>query len=240
MPRKEKFVHLHCHSEFSLLDGAARIPDIVKTAKELGMHTVALTDHGNMYATIKFFTAAKEAHVKPILGCEIYMAPRSRFDKETKEDRSPHHLTLLAKDITGYRNLLKLVSLSSIEGFYAKPRIDRELLKRHKDGLVVLSGCPKGEIPSLIVAGQYAKAREAASWYKELLGDDFYLEIQDLGLPEYSKFNPELIKLGKELGIKLVATNDIHYVKKEDAYAQDVLLCVQTGSFLDEEKKNAP
>ncbi|MBU1027029.1 MAG: DNA polymerase III subunit alpha [Candidatus Margulisbacteria bacterium] len=237
MPSKPKFVHLHTHSEFSLLDGAGRIPDLVKTAKELGMPALALTDHGNMHAAVTFFTEAKAAGIKPILGCEMYVAPRSRFDKETKEDRSPSHLTVLAKDQEGYKNLLKLVSIASIEGFYAKPRIDKEILPKYAKGLVVLSGCPKGEVPTLIFQGKYDEAKKVALWYKELLGEDYYLEIQDVGLPEFAKYNPLLAKLSKEIGVKLVATNDVHYVKKEDAYAQDVLLCVQTGSFLDEEKR---
>ncbi|MFH1684302.1 MAG: DNA polymerase III subunit alpha, partial [Candidatus Margulisiibacteriota bacterium] len=237
MPHKEKFVHLHCHSEFSLLDGAGRISEIVKAAKEQGMPAVALTDHGNMYATVKFYLAAKAAGVKPILGCEMYVAPRTRFDKETKEDRSPHHLTVLAKNLVGYRNLLRLVSLASIEGFYSRPRIDRELLQKYSEGLIVLSGCPKGEVPGLIAAGNYEKAKITASWYKELFGADYYIELQDLGMQEFTKFNPQLAQLANELKIKPVATNDVHYVRKEDAYAQDVLLCVQTGSFLDETKR---
>jgi DNA polymerase-3 subunit alpha len=234
---RDKFVHLHVHSEFSLLDGAARIPELVKAAKEAGMHSIALTDHGNMYAAINFYQAAKQAGIKPILGCEMYVAPRSRFDKETKEDRSPYHLTVLAKNQDGYRNLLKLVSLASIEGFYSRPRVDRDLLEKYKDGLIVLSGCPKGEVPSLIVSGKYDQAKKAASWYKGLFGDDYYLEIQDLGLPDFKKFNPELVRLARALKIELAASNDVHYVKREDAYSQDVLLCVQTGSFLDEEKR---
>ncbi|NQT29142.1 MAG: DNA polymerase III subunit alpha [Candidatus Saganbacteria bacterium] len=237
MPHRDKFIHLHCHCEFSLLDGAARIPDLVRAAKEKGMHSLALTDHGNMYAAISFYKAAKEAGIKPILGCEMYVAPRTRFDKETKEDRSPHHLTVLAKNLQGYRNLLNLVSLASIEGFYSKPRVDRELLEKYKEGLIVLSGCPKGEVPSFIVAGREDEAKKTASWYKKVFADDYYIEIQDLGLAEYTKFNPRLVALAKELAIPLVATNDVHYIRKEDSYAQDVLLCVQTGSFLDDEKR---
>lgn len=237
MPHRGKFVHLHVHSEFSLLDGAARIPDIIRGAKEQGMYAVALTDHGNMYAAIDFYAAAREAGIKPILGCEMYVAPRTRFDKETKEDRSPYHLTVLAKDLPGYRNLIKLASLASIEGFYSKPRIDRELLEKYHKGLVVLSGCLKGEVPSLIVQGKYEEAKRTAAWYRELLGEDYYLEIQDLGLPEFKQLNPQLAKLAQELNIKLVATNDVHYVRKEDSYSQDVLLCIQTGTFLDEEDR---
>ena len=152
------FVHLHTHSEFSLLDGMSRIADIVSRTKELGMKSVALTDHGNMYATVKFYQAAKEHGIKPILGCEVYMAPRTRFDKETKEDRSPYHLTLLAADLDGYRNLIKLVSLASIEGFYQKPRIDKEILEKYSKGLVVLSGCVAGEIPELILSQKIKEA----------------------------------------------------------------------------------
>jgi DNA polymerase-3 subunit alpha len=237
MPHREKFVHLHCHSQFSLLDGAGRVPDLIEAAKKSGMHTLALTDHGTMYGIISFFTAAKKMGVKPIIGCEVYVAPRTRFNKETKEDRSPYHLTLLAKDQQGYKNLMNLVSLASIEGFYSRPRIDRELIQKYRAGLVVLSGCPKGEVPSLLMAGQDEKAKAAAFWYKNLFGDDYYLELQDLDLPEFKALIPKLVKLGKELKIKVVATNDVHYVGKEDAYSQDVLLCIQTASFLDEVKR---
>ncbi|MDI6731703.1 MAG: DNA polymerase III subunit alpha [Candidatus Margulisbacteria bacterium] len=237
MPHKPKFVHLHCHSEFSLLDGAARIDDLISKAKEMGMDAIALTDHGNMYAAVEFYTTAKAAGIKPILGCEVYVAPRTRFDKETKEDRSPYHLTLLAKNQVGYRNLLKLVSLASIEGFYAKPRIDHELIEKYREGLVVLSGCPKGEVPCSLSADNYNKAKEVALWYKQLFGDDYYLEIHDLNLDEFQQLKPKLKNLGKELGIKLAAANDVHYLLREDAYAQDVLLCIGTGSLLSAEKR---
>ncbi|OGC23964.1 DNA polymerase III subunit alpha [candidate division WOR-1 bacterium RIFOXYB2_FULL_42_35] len=237
MPHQGKFVHLHCHSEFSLLDGAARISDLIQTTKDLGMQAVALTDHGNMHATINFYSTAKAEKIKPILGCEMYLAPRTRFDKETKEDRSPNHLTVLAANADGYKNLTQLVSLASLEGFYSKPRIDRELLEKHRRGLVVLSGCVKGEIPSLLMQDKVKEAREVAAWYKELLGDNFYLEMQELDIPEFRGLNPQLVKLSQELGIKLVATNDIHYVRKSDAYAQDVLLCIQTAAFVDDTKR---
>jgi DNA polymerase-3 subunit alpha len=237
MPHRDKFVHLHCHSEFSLLDGAGRITDLIAKAKEDGMPALAITDHGNMYAAIDFFTSAKAAGIKPIIGCEVYVAPRTRFDKETKEDRSPYHLTILAKNLIGYHNLLKLVSLASLEGFYSRPRIDRETLSKYHAGLIVLSGCPKGEVPSLLMAGEYEKAKQTALWYKELLGDDYYLESQELGLVEYKNLGSALVRLSKELEIKLVATNDVHYANKDDAYAQDVLLCVQTGAFLDDTKR---
>ncbi|MBI5399890.1 DNA polymerase III subunit alpha [Candidatus Saganbacteria bacterium] len=231
------FVHLHCHSEFSLLDGAGRISDLVSTAKKLGMPALALTDHGTMYAIIDFYRTAKAAGIKPILGCEMYQAPRTRFDKETKEDRSPYHLTVLAKNDQGYRNLLRLTSLASLEGFYSRPRVDWELLAKYPEGLIVLSGCLKGEIAQLLRTDQYEKARAIAGRHRELFKDDFYLEIMDLNLPEAVSVNTGLIRLGKELNIKLVATNDVHYVRRDDAYAQDVLLCIQTGAFLESTKR---
>ncbi|KAF0133837.1 MAG: DNA polymerase III subunit alpha [Candidatus Saganbacteria bacterium] len=231
------FVHLHTHSEFSLLDGMSRVEDIIKRTKDLGMKAVALTDHGNMYAEVKFFLKAKEHGIKPILGCEVYLAHRSRLDKETREDRSPYHLTLLAKNNEGYRNLLKLVSLASIEGFYQKPRIDKEILEKYSSGLVVLSGCLAGEIPKILLSGEIKKAEEIAKWHKNIFGDDFYLEIMDNGLEEQKKINPQLIDLSRKFEIKLAATNDAHYIHKEDAYGQDVLLCIGTGNFLEKENR---
>jgi DNA polymerase-3 subunit alpha len=237
MPHRKKFVHLHVHSEFSLLDGAARITDLVAAAHHLGMPALALTDHGNMYAAIKFYNAALAQGLKPIIGCEMYLAPRRRFDKETKEDRSPHHLTVLASNQTGYQNLLKLVSLASLEGFYAKPRIDQELLERYAAGLIVLSGCPKGQIPALLAADRYTEAKKVAGWYRELLGENFYLEVQDLKIPEFQELVPQLIKLGRELDIQPVATNDVHYLNQADAYFQDVLLGIGTGALLADAKR---
>lgn len=237
MPHRDKFIHLHTHTEYSLLDGACRIPDLLKRAKELGMHALAITDHGNMYAAIDFYLQAKEIGIKPIIGCEMYVAPRTRFDKETKEDRSPYHLTLLAKDLLGYKNLIKLVSLASLEGFYSRPRVDRELLGKYHEGLAALSGCCGGQVSKLLLEDKKDKARETAQWYREIFGNDYYLEIMDLGLPEFKTLRPKLIELSRETGIPLVATNDVHCVNREDAYAQDVLLCIQTNSFLDDEKR---
>ncbi|MFH1389906.1 MAG: DNA polymerase III subunit alpha [Candidatus Margulisiibacteriota bacterium] len=231
MPHGKKFVHLHNHTEYSLLDGACRIADLLAKAKEYGQSAIAVTDHGNMYAAIEFYLAAKELGIKPIIGCELYVAPRTRFDKETKEDRSPFHLTALAKNEAGYKKLIKMVSLASIEGFYSRPRVDKELLKQYAGDLVLMSGCAGGEIARLIRAGHYDEAKKAALWYKELAGEDFYLEIMELGLPELAALNPELIRLSKETGIKLVATNDVHCVNKEDVYYQDILLCIQTNAF---------
>lgn len=237
MPHRDHFVHLHTHTEYSLLDGACRLPDLFKRAKELGMAALALTDHGHMYAVIDFYRMAKEAGIKPLIGCELYVAPRSRFDKETKEDRSPYHLTVLAKDLTGYKNLIKLASLASLEGFYSRPRVDRELLEKYHAGLVVLSGCPQGEVPILLLQGNIEKAKEAALWHRNVFGDDYYLEIMDLGLADFGEVPPRLISLSSETGIPLVATNDVHCVRREDAYAQDVLLCIQTNAFLDDPKR---
>ena len=237
MPHQDKFIHLHTHTEYSLLDGACRIPDLVARAKELGMSALAVTDHGNMYAAVEFYLKAKEEGLKPIIGCEMYVAPRTRFDKETKEDRSPYHLTCLAKNSAGYHNLMKLASLASIEGFYSRPRVDRELLEKYKEGLVVMSGCAGGEIQRHLLAGRTAEAKAAAEYFKSLWGEDFYLEIMDFDLEEFKALKPALVQLSKETGIPLVASNDVHCVRQDDAYLQDVLLCIQTNSFLNDEKR---
>jgi len=231
------FAHLHVHSEFSLLDGASRVEDIVRAVKRLGMDAVAITDHGNMYAAVKFFVAAKKEGIHPVIGCEAYLAPRTRFDKATKEDRQPFHITLLAKNTDGYLNLIKLVTASNFEGFYQKPRIDQELLNTHSNGLVVLSGCIAGLIPKLILGGKSEEACRKAAEFKEVFGSDFYLEMMDNGIPEQRTINSDLLKISKKLGIKVAATNDSHYTERKDAKAQDVLLCIQTGRFIDEEDR---
>ena len=231
MPHGKKFIHLHNHTEYSLLDGACRIADLLAKAKEYGQTAVAVTDHGNMYAAVEFYLAAKELGLKPIIGCELYVAPRTRFDKETKEDRSPFHLTALCKNEVGYKNLIKMVSIASIEGFYSRPRVDKDLLKQRHEGLVLMSGCAGGEIAKQIMAGKYEEAKKTALWYKELAGDDFYIEVMELDLPDLKALKPELVRLAKETGIKLVATNDVHCVNKEDVYYQDILLCIQTNAF---------
>jgi len=237
MPLKNKFIHLHTHTEYSLLDGACRITDVINKAKEHGMDSLAVTDHGNMYAAIEFYLKAKEAGIKPIVGCEFYVAPRTRFDKETKADRSPHHLTVLAKNLAGYKNMVKLASFASIEGFYSRPRIDRELIEKYHEGLIVLSGCPAGEVSRCLMNEDFAAARECVDWYRALLGDDYYLEIMDLGIPELKKLREYIPRLSKETGIPMVATNDVHCVNKADVYSQDVLVCIQTNAFLDDEKR---
>lgn len=232
-----EFVHLHTHSEYSLLDGACRIPDLVSRAAELGMTSLALTDHGVMYGAIDFYSNCIEKGIKPIIGCEVYCAPRSRTSKQPKLDGFQYHLVLLAKDITGYRNLLKLVSKGFLEGFYYKPRVDREILAQHSEGLIAMTACLGGEVPELIRTGQPDKAVEALSFYKEVFGpENFYIELQEHGLPEQQFVNPNLIKFSKELGIPLVATNDIHYMSREDAHAHQVLLCIQTSTTVDQPK----
>lgn len=232
------FVHLHTHSEFSLLDGASRLADLVKTAVEMGMPALALTDHGVMYGTVNFYKLAKKAGIKPIIGCEVYAAPKSRFEKSGRsDDKANNHITLLAKNNTGYRNLLHLVSKAFIEGFYYKPRIDWELLTNYHEGLIALSGCVAGQIPKLILNGQLEEAEQTAKKFVALFGDDFFLEIQDQGLEEQKIVLKGLVEIGQSLGIPLVATNDVHYLKKEDSIAHDVLLCIQTGCTLAEQNR---
>ena len=227
------FVHLHVHTEWSLLDGAIRIDDLVNKLLEYKMPGCAITDHGTLYGIIHFYKKLKEAGLKPILGCEFYVAEGSRKErKASRRGEAGTHLVLLAKDETGYKNLLKLASLAYLEGFYYRPRIDKELLRMYHEGLIALSACLEGEIPRLVLAGQTAKAKEVAKEFKELFGDDFYLELQRNDLPEQEKVNAELLQIGNDLGIKCVATADCHYLNREDALAHEVLLCIQTGHKL--------
>ena len=225
------FVHLHVHSDYSLLDGAASVKSLITKAKTLGMKHLALTDHGNMFGVLKFFKECKAAEINPIIGSEFYMTTGSRFDKKGSETGNKyHHMVLLATNERGYRNLMKLSSLSYTEGFYYKPRIDEELLVRYHEGLIGLSACLGGEIPSLLLEGKHQEALTRVRRFREILGDDnFYLELQDHGLPEQKKVNPLLVELSKRTGIPLVATNDIHYLDKEDSVAQDILLCISTN-----------
>lgn len=228
----QDFVHLHLHTEYSLLDGACVIDRLVERIKALGQKAVAITDHGNMCGVIAFYKACKKAGIKPIIGCEVYVAPRTRFDKVHKVDSSPYHLVLLCKNKTGYQNLIKLVSLGYIDGFYNRPRIDRALLKQHHEGLICLSACLAGEIARALTASDYEKAKEAASFYKDIFGEDYYLELQDHGIEDQRRILPYLARLSKELSIPMVATNDCHYLEKEDAKAQAVLICIQTNTVL--------
>ena len=232
-----EFVHLHIHSEFSLLDGANRIKDIPVRAKELGMKAIAITDHGVMYGVIDFYKACKKEGIKPIIGCEVYVAPRSRFDKEPGVDKQYYHLILLAKNNQGYKNLSKLVSIGFTEGYYYKPRIDLEVLEKYHEGLIVLSGCLAGAVNRALLEGQTEKAEEIALWHKNVFGEDYYIEIQNNGIREQVLANQKLIQLARKLNIPLVATNDAHYLKKEDAYNHEILLCIQTGKRMSDEDR---
>lgn len=229
------FVHLHNHSEFSLLDGLSRVEEMVKHAKELDMKTIAITDHGNMYGTIKFFKACKENNIKPIIGCEIYVAKRSRHDKEAGIDNDYNHLILLAKNITGYKNLMKIVSISHLEGFYYKPRTDLELLEKYHEGLICLTACVNGYISDPLLHNQEATAVKRLKKLQEIFGEgNLYLELQKhLNVPPQKTLNEKLIDLSKKYGIPLVATNDNHYIKESDAEAQEILLCIQTQTTIE-------
>lgn len=224
------FVHLHVHSEYSLLDGACRIKRLVSRAKELDMPAVAVTDHGNVYAAVEFYNECKAQGIKPIIGCEVYVAPRTRFDKAGKQDLSPYHLILLCKDSTGYKNLCKLVSASYTEGFYSRPRVDFDLLSEYHEGLVCMSACLAGEVARKLTNGDYDGAKETAVRYKELFGDDYYIEVQDHGLDGQRQILPYQYKLARELGIKVCATNDCHYIDRADARAQKILMCIATNT----------
>ncbi|MDE7326924.1 MAG: DNA polymerase III subunit alpha [Lachnospiraceae bacterium] len=233
------FTHLHVHTEFSLLDGLGRIRELVARAKELGMDSIAITDHGVMYGVIDFYRACKEVGIRPILGCEVYTAPLSRFDKEGgATDERYHHLVLLAENNQGYSNLMKIVSRGFTEGFYYKPRVDHELLREYHEGVIALSACLAGEVPSLLRRGFYEEAKKAALTLSEIFGKDhFYLELQDHGVPEQKIVNQGLLRMHKETGLELVATNDIHYVLAEDWKAHDILLCIQTQKKVTDENR---
>ncbi|WP_188533690.1 DNA polymerase III subunit alpha, partial [Paenibacillus abyssi] len=230
----DAFVHLHVHSEYSLLDGAARIRDLTARAAQLGMKSLALTDHGVMYGAVPFYRACKEHGIKPIIGCEMYLTTGRRFDKGSRKDQPIYHLILLAKNETGYRNLMKLSSIGFLEGFHYKPRIDLEVLAEHAEGLVCLSSCLRGEVSQHLLYDRYEEAKHAALRYQSLFGDDFYLELQDHGILDQKKVAAGMIKLSEETGIPLAATNDVHYLLAEDAAVQDVLICIGTGKSVDD------
>ena len=232
-----EFVHLHIHSEFSLLDGANRIKDIPVRAKELGMKAIAITDHGVMYGAIDFYKACKKEGIKPIIGCEVYVAPRSRYDKEPNIDNRYNHLILLAKNNQGYKNLSKLVSIGFTEGYYYKPRIDLEVLEKYHEGIICLSACLAGAVNQALLNGQNEKAEEIALWHKRVFGEDYYIEIQNNGIKEQVIANQKLVQLARKLNIPLVATNDAHYLKREDAYNHEILLCIQTGKRMSDEDR---
>ena len=233
------FTHLHVHTEYSLLDGSSKIKELVARAKELGMDSLAITDHGVMYGVINFYKACKDAGIKPILGCEVYVAPGSRFDKEagTGDDKY-YHLVLLAENNKGYDNLMKIVSAGFTEGFYYKPRVDYEVLERYSEGIIALSACLAGEVQKFLSRGMYEMAVEAAKRYEKIFGKgNFFLELQDHGLPDQKYVNPQLVRMSGELGIELVCTNDSHYIMADDAEAHDILLCIQTGKKVSDENR---
>ena len=228
------FTHLHVHSEFSLLDGLGRITELVDQAKTLGFDSLAITDHGALYGAVAFYQACKAAQIKPIIGVETYVARRSMTDREGKVDDKPFHLVLLAKDWTGYQNLCQLLTAAHVDGYYYKPRIDRELLAKHARGLIGLSACLAGEVARAVEMGDLEEARRAAGNYRDILGEgNFFLELQDHGLPEQRRLNEQLVRLAPQMGLPLVATNDLHYVRRAQSDAHDVLLCVGTAANLD-------
>jgi DNA polymerase-3 subunit alpha len=234
------FVHLHLHTEYSLLDGACRLDRLMDKAHELKFSSLAITDHGAMYGAIDFYQAARAKGIKPIIGCEVYVAPGSRLEKKSGSGTRDvyHHLGLLAKDEAGYKNLIKLTTAAHLEGFYYKPRIDKEILAAHSHGLIALSGCLASEIPDWIMKDQLDKARDAVDFFKQTLGaDNFFLELQNHGIPEQAKVNKHLIQWAKEFGLKLVATNDVHYINKSDSHAHDCLVCIGTQSLLSDPKR---
>ena len=232
-----EFVHLHLHTEYSLLDGACRIKDIPERVKECDQNAVAITDHGNMYGVIEFYKTCKKEGIKPIIGCEVYVAPSSRFDKRSSSD-SYYHLVLLCKNMTGYKNLIDLVSKGFTEGFYSKPRVDEELLRSHSEGLIALSACLSGKIPRLLSAGDFEGAKKTALEYSAIFGkDNYYIELQDHGTEETKQLVPVLAKLARECGLPMVATNDCHYLRRQDSETQEVLMCIQTNTTLDSPNK---
>ena len=233
-----KFVHLHLHSEYSLLDGACRIKSMIKKIKELGQNAVAITDHGCMYGVMDFYKMAKKEGIKPIIGCEVYVAKRSRFDKIKEYDSESYHLILLCKNNTGYQNLIKMVSKSFTEGFYNKPRIDEELLRKYSDGLIALSACLAGAIPRALNRNDYETAKEFALNYQEIFGEgNFYIELQNHGLAEEIRILPMLARLSKEANIPMVATNDCHYITQEDSRMHEILLCIQTNHTINDDDR---
>lgn len=229
-----KFVHLHVHSEYSLLDGACKLDELIEKVKSMGQTAVAVTDHGNMYGAISFYKKAVAAGIKPIIGCEVYVAPGSRFEKSAAVNGGYYHLILLCKNNEGYRNLVKLATLASLEGFYKKPRIDFEILEKYHDGLICMSACLAGELPQALLNDDIKKAEEVALRYKNLFGDDYYIEVQDHGIIQQKRILPQLVSIAKKYNIKIAATNDAHYINKEDAYVQQILMCIQTNKKIND------
>ncbi|HKO24970.1 MAG TPA: DNA polymerase III subunit alpha, partial [Chloroflexota bacterium] len=232
-----EFTHLHCHTEYSLLDGLARVDPLMDAAVAQGMTSIALTDHGVMFGAIEFYKAAKDRGIKPIVGIEAYVAPRSMEQREGKQDAGGHHLVLLAENEAGYRNLLTLASEAQLRGFYYKPRIDKDLLARHSDGLIALSACLSSEVARHLLREDVAAAEKAARWYADVFPGAFYLELQDHGLPQQQTVNGHIVAMAGRLGLPLVVTNDVHYINRDHAWAQEVLLCIQTGTTVDDPKR---
>ena len=230
------FVHLHVHTQFSLLDGAIRLEDLFRKAREYAMPAIAITDHGNLFGAISFYHEAYRTGIKPIIGCELYVAPKSRKDRESSGiGEAARHLVVLARNLTGYKNLLKLTSLGYLEGFYYRPRVDKELLSQSSDGLIGLGACLHGEVSELLLKGNFEAATKAAEEYRDIFGEEnFFLEIMENGIPEQEEVNQGLIKIGRKLSIPLVATNDCHYLNREDAEAHEILLCIQTGKTIED------
>ena len=237
-----EFTHLHVHTEYSLLDGSSKIKELVHRAKELGMDSLAITDHGVMYGAIEFYKAALAEGINPILGCEVYVAPGSRFDREAakgaEDDSRYHHLVLLAENDEGYQNLVKIVSKGFTEGFYYKPRVDYEVLRTYSKGVIALSACLAGVVPYFLRRGLYEEAKKEALILQDIFGKgNFFLELQDHGIPEQQTVNTGLLRMSKDLSIDLVATNDVHYIYDTDAEAHDILLCIQTGKKVADEDR---
>src|SRR5213075_801532 len=233
------FTHRHVHTNYSLLDGACKVPELVKRAKALGMDSLAITDHGCMFGVIEFFNECKKAGIKPILGMEAYMAPGDRRDRSTpggNASEAAYHLLLLAKDLEGYKNLIKLSSIAYREGFYYKPRIDKEVLREYSKGLIATSACLGGEIPSAFMKRDGKNAKKVAETYLEIFGPDrFFIEVQKQGIHEQDVVNPELVELAKKAGVGIVGTNDVHFLNKEDHFAHDVLCCISMGRLVSDE-----
>jgi len=232
-----EFTHLHVHTQYSLLDGAIRIADLLDKCKEYNMDSVAITDHGAMFGALEFYTKAKKAGIKPIVGSELYVAPADMREKKKIDGNIAFHIVLLAMNRTGYQNLMKMASIAQSEGFYYKPRIDMEVLKNHNEGIIALTACLRGQIPYLIGKNDMAGARQKAEELLDIFGDRLYFELQENGIPEQTPINEGLIKLGAEIGVKVVATNDCHYLNRDEAHAHELLLCVQTGKTINDPKR---
>src|ERR1700756_1057363 len=234
----DSFVHLHLHTEYSLLDGAIRMRELMRKAAEYDMPAVAVTDHGNLFGAIEFYQEATNAGIKPIIGCEAYVAPKSHKDKASSLREAAYHFTLLAENEIGYRNLVKLITTAHLDGFHYRPRIDKELLAQHSAGLIGLSGCLAGEVNSAIQANNIQKATAAAAEYRDILGkENFFIELHDHGLEEQKWCNAVLPKLAKDLGVGLVAANDVHFLRRDDHDAHDVMLCIGTGKMVSDEQR---